>query len=139
MPSTAAWVDTGFLVALFARDDKHHASATAFLKERAPELDLHSTWPIVSEASFFLSARAKDALLAWLQKGPIRFHDVTLDDLPAIRGTLKKYGDLEPDFADALLVTLAVRLGIDAVITVDVRDLSAYRLGRDRAFRRLWL
>jgi predicted nucleic acid-binding protein len=31
MPSTDAWVDTGFLVALFARNDPHHASAVEFL------------------------------------------------------------------------------------------------------------
>lgn len=139
MPSTAAWVDTGFLVALFASDDQHHESAVAFLEANAPRLDLHSIWPVVSEASFFLGATGKDALLQWLEKEPITFHDCTVGDLPGVRATLRKYRDLEPDFADALLVTLATKLGIDGIITVDLRDFSAYRLGKARGFRRLWL
>ncbi len=139
MPSTAAWVDTGFLVALFARDDRHHASAVEFLRREVDGLELHSTWPMVGEASFFLTAAGKDSLLQWLEKGAIQFHDIGREDLPAVRSILRKYRDLEPDFADAVLVTLAIRLGIDAIITVDVRDFSAYRLGKDRAFRRLWL
>ncbi len=40
MPNTAAWVDTGFLVALFARDDEHFASAVEFLAN-AQRLELH--------------------------------------------------------------------------------------------------
>lgn len=138
MPSTAAWVDTGFLVALFAKDDEWHASATEFLARNASELELHSTWPVVAEASFFLTAAGKDALLQWLQKDPIAFHEPSLADVGAMRATMKKYRNLEPDFADVLLVTLASKLGIDAIITVDVRDFSAYRLGKDRHFRRLW-
>jgi predicted nucleic acid-binding protein len=39
--NTAAWVDTGFLVALFARDDEHFASAVEFLAN-AQQLELHS-------------------------------------------------------------------------------------------------
>ena len=44
MPNTAAWVDTGFLVALFARDDEHFASAVEFLAN-AQRLELHPLWP----------------------------------------------------------------------------------------------
>jgi predicted nucleic acid-binding protein len=139
MPSTATWVDTGFLVALFAHDDKHHASAVEFLKDRGLSLELHSTWPIIAEACFFLGAKAKDALLLWLEKGAITLHELSRDDLPAIRTVMAKYASLEPDFADAALVTLAIRRRIDAIVTVDVRDFSAYRLGKDRGFKRLWL
>jgi predicted nucleic acid-binding protein len=117
----------------------HYASAVSFLKEQGPSLELHSTWPILAEASFFLGAKAKDAMLAWLEKGPIRFHELTRDDLPAIRAVLKKYASLEPDFADAALVALAIRQRIDAIVTVDLRDFSAYRPGKERGFRRLWL
>ena len=38
MPNTAAWVDTGFLVALFARNDAHFSSAVAFL-DNAKQLE----------------------------------------------------------------------------------------------------
>jgi hypothetical protein len=138
VPSTSAWVDTGLLVALFAHDDPHHASAVTFLKN-ARRLELHSLWPVVSEASFFLSNEGKEALLAWLEKGPVRFHEITLSHLPAIRATLKKYRNLSPDFTDAALVTLAAIHGIHSIATVDVRDFSAYRLPGGVAFRRIWL
>lgn len=138
MPSTSAWVDTGLLVALFARDDVHHDSAVAFLKN-VRRVEFHSLWPVVSEASFFLGSDGKDALLRWLEKGPILFHQIGVADLPAIRSTLKKYQNLSPDFTDAALVTLAGIHGIYAIATVDVRDFSAYRLPGGAVFERLWL
>ncbi|WP_373508853.1 hypothetical protein [Thiocapsa sp.] len=52
-PNIAAWVDTGFLVALFARDDPHHTSAVEFLANHQ-RLSLHSLWPVVTETGFFL-------------------------------------------------------------------------------------
>lgn len=62
MQNTATWIDTGFLVALFASDDKHHETAKTFLKNNK-KLDMHSIWPIVVEACFFLDGNGKQALL----------------------------------------------------------------------------
>ncbi len=138
MPSTAAWVDTGFLVALFAADDAHHESAVAFLKS-ARGVEFHSTWPVVCEASFFLDNPGKIALLEWLEQGPIAFHEIGMTDLPAVRRIVEKYSDLSPDFTDAVLVALAGIHGIDKIVTVDVRDFSAYRLPDGKEIQRLWL
>jgi uncharacterized protein len=138
MPNIAAWVDTGFLVALFARNDPHHTSAVEFLAN-AQRLELHSLWPVVAEASFFLDTSGKIALLSWLERHGVILHELSVAELPAMRGILKKYHDLAPDFTDAALVTLAGIHGINKIITVDVRDFSAYRLPDGRAFERLWL
>lgn len=138
MSSMAALVDTGFLIALFARSDRYHRSAKAFLAG-ARDLQLHSIWPVLAEACFFLDANAKSALLKWLERGSIVMHEIGMSDLPGIRKTLEKYRDLDPDFTDAALVTLAGALGIGAIITVDCRDFSAYRLGNGEPFQRLWL
>ena len=70
MPNTETLVDAGFLVALFARSDENHASAVQFLKARK-SLRLHSIWPVVTEACLFLDADAKDALMAWLERGAV--------------------------------------------------------------------
>jgi len=136
--STAAWVDTGFLVALFAGDDHHHASAVKFLKD-AGNIEFHSIWPVVSEATFFLDNAGKAAMLAWLEEGPIQLHEIGLRDLTAMRATLHKYRDLSPDFTDVVLVTLAGIHGITKIVTVDVRDFSAYRTRDGKPFQRLWL
>jgi predicted nucleic acid-binding protein len=138
VPSTAAWVDTGFLVALFARNDAHHVSAVEFLAN-AERLELHSLWLVVAEACFFLDTRGKVALLSWLEREAMILREITAAELPAIRGTLEKYHDLAPDFTDAALVTLAGIHRINQIITVDVRDFSAYRLPDGRPFERLWL
>lgn len=139
MPSTAAWVDTGFLVALFARNDAYFTSAVEFLAKNAQRLELHSLWPVVAEACFFLDTPGKVALLDWLEYKPIILHEFTVAELPAIRATLQKYHDLTPDFTDAALVTLAGKYHINRIITVDVRDFSAYRLPDGQSFERLWL
>lgn len=139
MPSTAAWVDTGFLVALFARNDPHFTSAVEFLAKNAQQLELHSLWPVVAEACSFLDTPGKVALLDWLEREPITLHELTMAELPAIRATLRKYHDLTPDFTDAALVTLAGIHRINRIITVDVRDFAAYRLPAGQSFERLWL
>ncbi len=138
MPNTAAWVDTGFLVALFVRNDEHHLSAVNFLANNQ-RLSLHSLWPVVTEAGFFLDTSGKIALLSWLERRGMIMHDLSINELPQIRATLNQYHDLAPDFTDAALVTLAGISGINQIITVDVRDFSAYRLPDGRFFKRLWL
>jgi len=50
--STAALVETGFFVALFAKSDKHHRSVREFLA-RAGNIRLHSIWQVVAEACHF--------------------------------------------------------------------------------------
>ncbi|HNQ57254.1 MAG: PIN domain-containing protein [Burkholderiales bacterium] len=138
MTSTAALVDTGFLVALFAKSDKHHRSAREFLAQ-AGNIRLHSIWPVVAEACHFLDTNGKAALLKWLERGTVAIHDIVVADLPAVRKTLEKYRNLDPDFTDAALVTLAGSLGITGIITVDCRDFSAYRIDNGQSFERLWL
>jgi uncharacterized protein len=50
---------------------------------------------------------------------------------------LKKYHRLKPQVADAALVHLARREGIDTVFTLDRRDFQVYRSGGKKAFRLL--
>lgn len=138
MPSTSAWVDTGFLVALFAKDDQHHASAQQFLGSLG-KIELHSIWLVVVETCFFLDVSGKLALLQWIERGALTLHDISTQDLPLVRSTLEKYQNLEPDFTDAVLVTLAGLLKIRHILTVDERDFSVYRLADGSCFERLWV
>jgi len=136
--STAAWVDTGFIVALFAKNDTHHLVATEFLKT-TKQLEMHSIWAVIVEACFFLNHTGKEALLQWLERGAIVFHAITPQDIPLIRNTLNKYQSIEPDFTDAVLVTFADLYKINQILTVDQRDFSIYRLADGNTFNRLWL
>ena len=85
-----AWVDTGFLVALFARNDSHHEEAKAFIKDNQ-SLEMHSIWPVIVEACFFLNNQGKQALLKWVERGALTMHDITPRDTPLIREVIEQY------------------------------------------------
>ncbi len=138
MSNTATWVDTGFLVALFACNDTHHNKAKYFLENNA-QLNMHSIWPVIVEACFFLNNDGKQALLLWLERGAIIMHEITPQHLPLIAQTLDNYQNLEPDFTDAVLVTMADLRKIRQILTVDIRDFSVYRFKDGTAFKRLWV
>ena len=134
----AAWVDTGFLVALFAQDDPLHDSATQYLKTLA-RIKLYSILPVVVEACFFLDTHGKTALLQWIERGAMRLHEVTVEDFSAIRELIEKYSNIAPDFTDAALVALAIKHDITCILTVDQRDFSIYRFPDGSQFERLWV
>jgi predicted nucleic acid-binding protein len=93
MPSTVI-IDTGFLVALFARDDSHHVSAKALLKGRLCEAkaNLITIWPVITEAGFFLNSAGKIALLEWVNRGALSITSIT--DSPYKLMQLLKINDL---------------------------------------------
>ena len=50
-----------------------------------------------------------------------------------IAALLRKYADLDPDWADVSLVWLAETAGITRIATLDITDFSVYRIhGRKR-------
>ena len=63
--------------------------------------------------------------------------EITPQYLPLIRKTFHTYQNLEPDFTDAVLVTLADMCTIRQILTVDIRDFSVYRFNDGGAFTRL--
>jgi predicted nucleic acid-binding protein len=131
-------VDTGFLVSLFARNERRHTEAQLFLNENR-QLELYTIWPVITEACFFLDHNGKDALLDWIHKGGITVVDITYAQLPEIRKIIKKYSNLDPDFTDAAVIAIANAHSIIKILTVDVRDFTAYRLKGNQTFERLWI
>jgi hypothetical protein len=128
-------VDAGPLVAVLNGRDRHHrVCVDALRRMRAPLL---STWMPVTEAMYLLdfSMAAQDALLEMVERGALQIVELLPDDLPAIRRLMKKYRDQPMEFADASLVQVATRLGLNEILTLDRRDFSVYRLARGRSFR----
>jgi predicted nucleic acid-binding protein len=140
MPSTVI-VDTGFLVALFARDDSHHVSAKALLKGRLCEAkaNLITIWPVITEAGFFLNSAGKIALLEWVNRGALSITSITYLDAPAIIALVKRYADRNIDLTDACLIWLAGRVNTSQVLTVDRKDFAIYRTPDGKAFERIWI
>ncbi|MEO7393152.1 MAG: type II toxin-antitoxin system VapC family toxin [Ramlibacter sp.] len=124
-------LDTGVLVALLHSDDGRHEAATRWLagcKEK-----LHTVEPVLCETAFFLPARQRAAVAELATKGTIEVHRPDVPAYKRVAAILGKYADLDPDWADAMLVWLAEESGIHAIATFDVRDFSTYRIhGRSK-------
>jgi predicted nucleic acid-binding protein len=126
-------VDTGPLVAILDRDDPDHSRcARAFRQVRPPLL---TTWPVITESLYLVafSRRAQDGLLEMIQRGAVAIAPLTGQDVPRLRALMEKYRDTPMDFADATLVRVAERDGIENIFTLD-RDFVVYRAGRGRTF-----
>jgi len=125
-------VDTGFLVALYHRNDAFHASALEFLRaNRAP---LATVSAVVVETCFFLERRAKLDLLDWIAKEGLLVAEVPVQAYPALAAVLEKYRQLDLDFTDAALVWLADLIGEREILTVDDRDFGVIRLKGKKRF-----
>ena len=137
MNATRVLVDTGPLVAVFSPSDAHHATCVKQLHEIRPPL--FTCWPVITEAAWLLRQRPASIqqLLACFDTGIFRL--LTLgDEAPAwIARFLERYRQIGAQVADAALVYLAERDGMETVFTLDRRDFLIYRLSRNRTLRLL--
>jgi uncharacterized protein len=120
-------LDTGLLVALYDRSDTSHSAAVKWLQ--GFEGCFLSVEAVLTEAAFFISAPARAALAEQVADGWIELQHPDAAGYKRIATILRKYADQDPDFADACLVWLAETSGIHSIVTVDVQDFSAYRIG----------
>jgi uncharacterized protein len=128
-------VDTGPLVAILSRADEHHARCVQALRDLPGPL--FSCWSVITEAAWLLRdyPAAVQQLLKSLGNGFVELLPLASLEADAIAAVLKKYANLQPQLADASLVYLANRDGIDTIFTLDRRDFSVYRSTRKKAFR----
>lgn len=129
-------IDTGCIVALLDRNERHHAECVEAVN------DLHAplvTCEAVIAESCHLLRRvegAAEAVLENVQRGvfgiPIRLADMAGD----VRRLIAKYRRVPMDLADACLVALAGEIEAGEILTLD-RDFSGYRWRRNRPFRSL--
>jgi hypothetical protein len=122
-------IDAGPMVALINANDSHHDSCLAIMKKIRPPL--WTVWPAVTEAMYLLEDfRAQDALWQMIFREVIKIEPLNPQDLHAIRDLMEKYRNLPMDLADAALMRIAERRGIQTVFTLDKRDFSVYRVRR---------
>jgi predicted nucleic acid-binding protein len=127
-------VDTGPLVAILSRADQHHQTCVKALRHLPGPL--FSCWPVITEAAWLLRGypRAIQQLLGSIDGGFLELLSLSGRESRAIAEVMKKYANVRPQLADAALVYLAVRDGIDTIFTLDRRDFSVYRSGHRRPF-----
>jgi len=127
--------DTGPIVAILSRRDQYHRQCVEALRDLPGPL--FTCWPVITEAAWLLrrDANAVQKLINSLDTGFLELLPLTADDAKPIGAILKKYRDLGAQLADAALVHLAARHGLDTIFTLDHRDFSVYRLPKGKPFR----
>jgi len=112
--------------------DEHHARCVEQLHHiRGPLL---TCWPVITEAAWLLRAypQAIRKLLSSFHGRPFQLVPLGETDLPPIVAILAKYEGLGLQLADASLVHLANREGIEEIFTLDRRDFGVVRLAHGK-------
>jgi predicted nucleic acid-binding protein len=128
-------VDTGPIVAILLESDQHHEACVEQLHRiRGPLL---TCWPVITEAAWLLRAypQAIRKLLSSFHGRPFELVPLGETDLPGIAAALAKYQALRIQLADASLVHLANREGIEIMFTLDRRDFGVLRLAHGKKLR----
>ena len=125
------------MIALFDRDDAHHAQAVAFL-QRSGECRLITTSLVIGEVAAMLSDIQPNLyrFLDWMA-GVVEIDDALREDLPRMIEIMRKYADLPADLADVSLVVLCERRGVNTIASID-RDFQVYRLPKGRKFENVF-
>jgi uncharacterized protein len=124
--STRHLLDTGPLVALLNRRDKHHDWAAVQWAQASPPL--LTCEPVLTEACFLLRAspNGSSAVMELLRRRAIEIAFHVADHIEPLARLMRKYADVPMSLADACLVRMAELLDESAVITFD-RDFRIYR------------
>lgn len=129
-------LDTGPLVAYLDASDPGHSHV-------APRLDrfagrLATTSAVITEAMHLVASdtRGPRALAELVSAAAIEVHDLSrAPDLQIAVELMETYVDLPMDYADATLLMLAERLGVDELATLDRRGFSAFRTRKGKPLR----
>jgi uncharacterized protein len=130
--------DTGPLVAILSSVDEHHDACVRALRQLPGPL--YTCWPVITEAAWLLRSwpRSVQRLLescSGAGGGFLQLLPLAGDEAAAIARWMKRYENVGPQLADAALLYLAEREGIDTIFTLDRRDFSVYRSPKGRPFR----
>jgi predicted nucleic acid-binding protein len=129
-------VDTGVIVALLDRSERHHARCVTVME--GLERPLVTCEAAIAESCYLLRGLpgAADTVLENVERGVFQIPFQLSRVAAAVRSILRKYRDLSPDFADACLIQLADELDTGDILTLD-RDFELYRWRRNRPFHLL--
>lgn len=121
-------LDTGPLVALLSKRDQHHSRCHELAKTLPAQL--FTSGPVITEASYLISKQGGQSprpILGMIRAGQLVVLPLEKDDYLGIDDILNRYSDQEFSLADASLMFLAEREGIEEIFTVDAKDFSVFR------------
>lgn len=127
--------DTGPLINLIDDRQVGHSAVDALFAELIePPI---TTIACIAEAVHILRKlrgwQRTEMLFEMIHNGSLRIAPLGVDDLARMRQLMSQYRNVPMDFADASLVTVAERLAIRNVISID-NDFFIYRLRDGQTF-----
>jgi uncharacterized protein len=123
-----AWVDS--------KQQYHQAVAASMAGVRGPYL---LSPFVLAELDYLLATRvgasAQHALLQEVARGAYRLESFNAFDVDRALSVMRQFSDLEIGLADASIVVLSERYGLDAVLTLDERHFRVLRGAGGKSFR----
>jgi predicted nucleic acid-binding protein len=111
----------------------HGACVAAYDQVRLP---LATTSAVLAETFYFTIKRnLMPRTWEFIRAAPIVIAPITNEELPSLEALMHRYADRPMDFADATLVHVAEREGLNTILTIDHDDFETYRIGRNAKFR----
>jgi predicted nucleic acid-binding protein len=124
-----AILDTSFLFALTDQSDRNHQRVLTVAQSANEKLVLPAV--VLPEICYLVASRlghqAMRHFVASMTPDVVQVESMTIEDLVRAHEILEKYADNQLDFTDAAIVSIAERLAITRVYTLDRRDFSIIR------------
>jgi predicted nucleic acid-binding protein len=123
---TSVIVDTGPLVALLNRRERHHAWAAKIMDTIEPPI--FTCDPVLSEACFLLQDMdgGADAVMELVARGIVRSDFHVMAEVDSVRALMKKFAAVPMSLADACVVRMTELDQKSIVLTLD-SDFKVYR------------
>ena len=122
--------DTGAILALLDKGDRHHAAVRELYEERPGDWIL--PWAILPEVDYLiaaeLGARAQESFLDDIAEGAFAVEYGRHADVARAHAIGKKYRALNLGLVDAVVMATAERLRADSIATLDLRHFGAVKM-----------
>lgn len=130
---TPVLLDTGCIVALLDRSERHHEQCVEAVS--AIDAQLITCEAVIAESCYLLRGLkgAATAVLQNVERGVFLIPFQLTGSAPGVIKMMSKYADVPMDFADACLVAMAGDYRTARILTLD-HDFQIYRWGRNRPF-----
>lgn len=122
--------DTGAILALLDKGDRHHAAVRERFEDRGDDWLL--PWAILPEIDYLvaseLGARAQEAFTTDLADGAFAVEYGKQEDIVRAHAIGRKYRALRLGLVDAVVIAIAERVRAEAIATLDLRHFGAVKI-----------
>ena len=122
-------VDSSFLISLINPLEKQHHDCVRVLNQVSERFIIPVT--VLPEVAYILTTRlgyqVMRDFISELNRSDWQIESLTREDLERVDEILSTYWDAKLDFADATIVAMAERLGVQTILTLDRRDFGMIR------------